>query len=226
MAKLKLLKEFVDWNQECGPGETPLTVAVARGLDHVLQFLLAQPGVLLPAGLPHLAVANQTEGNPGRCLQILSQDPRVDWNTRNTAGDTPAMVAIASGKFSQLKILLDTAGLGWGQLTRELGLQCLRDLLGNVGILSNIPGIQQPAASLLREMFGPRLGEREGSEERSGNIPDCPVCFHRFSKRRQVFQCVQGHFVCGACYPKLEICPICREAMLGRAHGYEGTLGP
>ena len=203
MAKLKLLKEFVDWNQDCGPGETPLTVAVARGLDHVLQFLLAQPGVLLPARLPHLAVANQTEGNPGRCLQILSQDPRVDWNTRNTAGDTPAMVAIASGKFSQLKILL-----------------------GNVGILSNIPGIQQPAASLLREMFGPRLGEREGSEERSGNIPDCPVCFHRFSKRRQVFQCVQGHFVCGACYPKLEICPICREAMLGRAHGYEGTLGP
>ena len=72
-----------------------LTVAVARGLDHVLQFL--------PARLPHLAVANQTEGNPGRCLQILSQDPRVDWNTRNTAGDTPAMVAIASGKFSQLE---------------------------------------------------------------------------------------------------------------------------
>ena len=229
MAKIKLLKEFADWNQECRRGEltsdTPLTLAVARGLDHILQFLLAQPGILIPARLTHLAVANETEGKPRQCLQILCEDPRVNWSSRNTAGDTAVMIAIESRKFSKLKILLDTEGVECDQPTRELGLQCLKDLLGNLSILCNIPGLEQAATSLLKEKFVPRLGEGKGSGGRSGNVPDCPVCFHRFSKRRQVFQCVQGHFVCGACYPKLEICPICRENMLGRAHGYEGTLG-
>ena len=204
MAKIKLLKEFVDWNQECRRGvlttDTPLTVAVARGLDHILEFLLAQPGILIPARLTHLAVANETEGNPRRCLQILSEDPRVNWNSRNTAGDTPVMVAIESRKFSKLKILLDTEGVECDQQTQELGLQCMKDLLGHISILSNIPGTEQAAISFLKEKFGLRPGERKGSD-----VPDCPVCFHRFSKRRQVFQCFQGHFVCGACYPKLEV---------------------
>lgn len=55
-------------------------------------------------------------------------------------------------------------------------------------------------------------------------IPDCPVCLTQFSTDSRVFQCSVGHFVCGACNPRVEHCPTCRGEMLGRAHGFENFL--
>ena len=72
------------------------------------------------------------------------------------------------------------------------------------------------------------LSERNnpgGSENHiARRIPECPVCFERFTGQSQVFQCQQGHFVCGTCRPRTHICPTCRGTMIGRCNGFEQFL--
>ena len=40
---------------------------------------------------------------------------------------------------------------------------------------------------------------------------ECPVCFETIFSA-PIFQCHNGHIVCKDCRPKLETCPICRDA--------------
>ena len=42
-------------------------------------------------------------------------------------------------------------------------------------------------------------------------IPECPVCFESMSAETQIFNCKNGHLVCGACKPRLEECATCRD---------------
>ncbi len=39
---------------------------------------------------------------------------------------------------------------------------------------------------------------------------NCPVCHVRPRVGQQVFQCQNGHMICGECEPKLRNCPVCR----------------
>ena len=45
------------------------------------------------------------------------------------------------------------------------------------------------------------------------DLLECPVCFLTIDSA-PVFQCHNGHVVCKDCHPKLETCPICRDANL------------
>ena len=45
------------------------------------------------------------------------------------------------------------------------------------------------------------------------DLLECPVCMETISSA-PIFQCRNGHIVCKDCHPKLESCPICREANL------------
>ena len=51
--------------------------------------------------------------------------------------------------------------------------------------------------------------------------PECPVCYERFTRNDQVFQCNQGHFVCHRCHQRISNCPKCRGQIIGRAHDFE-----
>ena len=35
--------------------------------------------------------------------------------------------------------------------------------------------------------------------------PDCPICFESMTPPTRIFQCGNGHLVCGACKPKLKV---------------------
>ena len=56
------------------------------------------------------------------------------------------------------------------------------------------------------------------------NTWECPVCYEKFTGQSQVFQCQQGHFVCGTCRPRVNNCPVCRGNMMGRCNGAEQIL--
>jgi len=68
------------------------------------------------------------------------------------------------------------------------------------------------------------------------NVPECPViqtvspdfwfqvCFEMMAPPKQIFHCVNGHFVCGSCRPNIQVCPKCRNNMAGRAHDTEEML--
>ena len=40
------------------------------------------------------------------CLQLLSQEERVDWNSRDDAGDTPLMFCLKISKLEMARVLL------------------------------------------------------------------------------------------------------------------------
>ena len=74
----------------------------------------------------------------------------------------------------------------------------------------------------LREILNMMWGANRSSMQ--SRIPECPVCYERFTGQSQVFQCQQGHFVCGTCRPRVHNCPVCRGNMMGRCNGFEQFL--
>jgi len=46
---------------------------------------------------------------------------------------------------------------------------------------------------------------------------ECPVCLELMYPPIKIFQCAQGHALCGRCRPKCRNCPTCRGPMIGRA---------
>jgi len=46
---------------------------------------------------------------------------------------------------------------------------------------------------------------------------ECPVCLELMYPPLKIFQCSQGHALCGKCRPKCKNCPTCRGPIIGRA---------
>jgi len=224
-SSLKLLKGVrgLDWNvKEKEEGLTPVALAVILGLSSCLEVILTLPGHRVDLtvedeegrNLAWLAVVDvvvegypiyEEKTNPLRCVQLLCQDERVDWNTKNNAGDTPLMFCLKNNKVEMARLLLSNPrvdihtsnndGKYPENIAREKNLREILDLMK----------ISPP----------PSLESR---------IPDCPVCFEKFSKNSEVHHCKTGHFVCGSCRPRVRNCPTCRGRILGRAHGFEEFL--
>ena len=53
----------------------------------------------------------------------------------------------------------------------------------------------------------------DSKEVKINDLLECPVCIETISSA-PILQCINGHIVCKDCHPKLEICPICRDASL------------
>ena len=41
---------------------------------------------------------------------------------------------------------------------------------------------------------------------------DCPICLETLLENTDVFQCTNGHYLCGTCYGKIDSCPHCRTS--------------
>ena len=60
---------------------------------------------------------------------------------------------------------------------------------------------------------------KERSQEDLRQHLECPVCYREMKPALQIWQCAQGHAVCGGCYSRPEVrkCPTCRQGIVGRA---------
>lgn len=45
------------------------------------------------------------------------------------------------------------------------------------------------------------------------DLLQCPVCYE--IPTGQIFQCNEGHHVCGRCKMRLDVCPVCRALFFG-----------
>ena len=84
----------MDWNLKNISEETPLLQAARGGYADSLQVILTVPQPYLDLTATNISGHSVTwlavrAGNSVRCVQLLSDDPRVEWNSRDEAGDTP-----------------------------------------------------------------------------------------------------------------------------------------
>ena len=104
----------------------PLTMAVERGFADILQILLSVPEPHLDLSVTDRVGRNVTQiaveeegGERQRCVEILSRDRRVDWNIKNSAGDTPVMFCLKTNKIEMARCLINTPGVDLDTVDRD-----------------------------------------------------------------------------------------------------------
>ena len=205
-------------------GNYPLTMAVDWGHADILQIILSVPPPHLDfsirdydgRNIARIVVENRglrcmeniartvVEDRRLRCMELLSGDRRVDWNIKNSDGDTPVMYCLKNNKIEMARCLINTPGVDLDTVDRE--------------------GRYLETIARERDLNILSLVCRANTTNIASRIPECPVCYERFTGQSQVFQCQQGHFVCGTCRPRVQTCPVCRGPMMGRCHGAEQIL--
>ena len=105
---MHLLCSCTDWfNDPLRPAQ--LNAVLHRTLGAVLH-------------LAHFAVADTglaSHTNQIRCVEVLSQDSRVDWNVRDYYGDTPIMTALKNKKKEIVEILSENPHVDLNMVDRE-----------------------------------------------------------------------------------------------------------
>ena len=206
----------VDWNVRDNNGDYPLTTAVERGRAECLQIILSVPEPHLDLtvtdyrGRNIAQIAVEEEFNYGgdrqRCLELLSRDRRMDpfWNIKNSDGDTPVMFCLKNNKIEMARCLINTPGVDLDTVDRE--------------------GRYLETIARERDLNILSLVCRANTDNIASRIPECPVslshvrdirlyyfitmlqvCYERFRGQSHVFQCEQGHFVCGSCGPRVHV---------------------
>ena len=66
-------------------------------------------------------------------------------------------------------------------------------------------------AWLEREVEG-LTGRKRKAEVEAVEVPECPVCLESLAPPLQIYQCQEGHLVCGHCRGKVSICTECRHS--------------
>ena len=116
----------VDWNVRTVYGDSPLTLAVMRGYADVLQTILSVPEPHLDLSVTdergrnvaQIAVEENGEERQ-RCVEILSRDRRVNWNIKNSDGDTPVMFCVKNNKIEMARCLINTPGVDLDTVDRD-----------------------------------------------------------------------------------------------------------
>ena len=105
-------------------GSCPLTLALREGHADVLQILLSVPDLDLSVtdgggrNVGQIAVEEEG-GERQRCVEMLSRDRRVDWNIKNSDGDTPVMFCLKTNKIEMARCLINTPGVDLDTVDRD-----------------------------------------------------------------------------------------------------------
>ena len=113
LACVKILSTVagVDWNIKSEEGISPVMKAVLLGQYHILQILLNIPSIdvtgtdFIGRTIAQMAVEADGYGSL-ECLELLSRDSRVNWNTEDANGDSPLMYTFKNKKSDMFKILM------------------------------------------------------------------------------------------------------------------------
>ena len=112
-------------------GDYPVTIALEWGLADILQTILAVPEAQLDLSVTDLYGDNvaqiaveSNEGERQRCFELISQVERVDWNLKNSYGETPVMFCLKTNKTVMARVLLNQSEVDLDTVdTNELHLE-------------------------------------------------------------------------------------------------------
>ena len=103
-------------------------MAIKADLADILETILSVPPPHLDLSVclndfftvGQLAVMKNTDSQETlRCLQLLSADPRVDWNVRNYNGDTPLLDCLKQNKTDLALTLLNNPAVDLDTVDRD-----------------------------------------------------------------------------------------------------------
>ena len=115
---VQLLREApgLEFNLRDDDGLTPLITAASSSRADILQILLSvpQPQLDITAtdddgdNVAWCAVLGEEEERDYlRCVELLCEDPRVDWNTRDPRdGETPLLYCLEEGEVEMAKMII------------------------------------------------------------------------------------------------------------------------
>ena len=102
----------LDWNVRGVEGDYPVTLTVEEGNGDILRIILSVPGDHFDLSvevhgdnLAWLAVKNSDNSGQLRCMKLLCKDERVDWNTRDEAGDTPLLFCLKENQLEMARLV-------------------------------------------------------------------------------------------------------------------------
>merc|ERR1712130_295302 len=204
---------------------TPLSYATCSGFFSTVGELLKLPGINVNAADKDGSTPLHRAAEKGNfdMMAALTAVPGVNLALKNNAGNTPLHVAAEKGNSDVIELLISTPGANLA-LTNKAGktAEQLARAGNHKAVLALIPDtmehVQAKVSFLEESMRNMQMG---GARIK---VPECPVCFEKMPPPVQIFHCVNGHFVCGACKPNVQECPTCRNQMAGRAHGTEEML--
>merc|ERR1712130_942136 len=219
----------IDINGKDNSGGFPLLFAADWGLTLVVTKLGRMPALRGfndqgSSGKTPLSLATYY-GHLSTVRELLKL-PGINVNAADKDGDTPLHGAAEKGNSDVMALLISAPGANLS-LTNEDGktAEQLARAGNHTSVLALIPGtmehVQAEMSALRESMRNMQMGQQRGARIK---VPECPVCFEDMAPPVQIFHCVNGHFVCGACKPNVRECPTCRNQTAGRAHGTEEML--
>jgi len=78
--------------------------------------------------------------------------------------------------------------------------------------------LEKEIENLAAEIANKKRGERPEKNKDIESCLQCPVCLDVCKPPLQVWQCPEGHIICGSCVdrPELRVCPQCRMTLSGK----------
>jgi len=204
-------------NHKDKDGQCLLTIAMKNHDYDIAKILVQKPGINLDIidqnGISFPFILLNSE-NLELIEQMVKDKSSIDWNSRDSAGDSFILSALKHDLFNIFKTLSSASNIDFevtdanGQTVEDLA----RNSKKNRKYLDYIPGTTE---------FRLRVTEKKLE---AMNREECPVCLKVFTSTMEIHQCSNGHFTCEPCRNKMEICAECREPFIGRAFGYERIL--
>ena len=190
VAAINILAEnpALDWNAGYYLSGSPIETALRWGYADIVEILLSKPTLnLVRTGFGGRSVGHWAveysylkEGQPGqlnvsafpvKCVELLSKDPRVNWNVRNRDGETPIMVALKNKEKEMVKILLRNPRVDRGDI--------MKTNEGNEILTEMLQGTDEE--SIAKEILTDMLLEAdEKNRKLPSKVPECPVSISYF----------------------------------------------
>jgi len=223
----------LNWNCKDFASWTPLTHALAAGNAEAVESIISQKNfdfsVKNNLGMSYAEVclsfdADENEGL--QCLKLLARVPAIDWNAKlsdNCDGDPPIIYLLKSDQIEKFKFLVRCPNIDLSvKDSNGDGLEEIAMANFQIYVLHLLPRIKDQRM----ETMDQKLQQALKQMNLSVNVPECPVCYENYPKDCKIYQCINGHHLCGKCKKSLlsKVCPRCNMPICGRAHDFEKIL--
>ena len=223
------ISQKVDWRMRNFSGETLLDMATARqaepGLLSLLQNMeeeragpsgLQRQQVAAPTFYSQLATMADRLAQSQTLLQILEEDRRdLVERQRQEEDNLKATQTVLQESFREsqrAELSYDQAEAERERFERDCESE--RERLTEkycrlVRELDRQISDQKTVFLQLESSLETHYGRARA--RRTEEVPECPICLESLVAPREIYQCREGHLVCGDCRPKVELCSECRH---------------